>query len=96
MSTVDELVDLGEAAERLDLKRSTLKMYLLGTRHEHSPGCDEIIEKDGKERRRCEMDRFDVGFPEEDYRIGTKPVWRWSTIDGWARESGRGKYRATK
>ena len=72
----DEYVDLGEAAERHGLARSTLKMYLHGTRHDFG--------------------RFNVGFPLPDFYLGNKPAWRWSTIDMWARESERGKYRFTK
>lgn len=52
-------------------------------------GLVEIASRLGVQRNTVDVWRQRCLLPEPDWTVGGRPAWNWSTIDEWARASGR-------
>lgn len=52
-------------------------------------GMVEVAAKLGVRRQTVDMWHHRDLLPEPDWTVGGRPAWRWSTIETWARETGR-------
>lgn len=59
-------------------------------------GISDIAARLGYPRNTVEMWRKRRRLPEPDYIFGASPVWRWTRIEQWARDTGRLKASPAK
>lgn len=52
-------------------------------------GLPEIADRLGVKRQTADVWRHRGVLPEAEWTVGGRPAWNWSTIETWARETGR-------
>ena len=52
-------------------------------------GAVEIAERLGVARQTVDQWRQRGLFPDRDHTVGGRPAWDWSTVEAWARDTGR-------